>query len=264
LRISSRGLVKGFAIISSILLALTLSIGSLIADMANNGIEIKRRNIECISVYKFFDPFNKTPAVYIKFRYCPHWDPVVYKGEIEAYTKQRLALLKWLYRHMPEEEFYAKVNFVRLLKLSEYEEFVKKYNLKPLVAEIIVFTKDGKFFEQGGGPGDVAELLSKYSERLRIMAEMRPWYFQGITLDDLEIMVGSFGIKANASLLYRLQQDPLVYLVDVGPRDIVLSYKAMGYAVYGPVVEDLMILILPRVTIDAYWTNISLTKTKTE
>ena len=252
-----RSLIKGLAIVFFIILALKLTLVPYIVDMFNKGIELKR-DMECLRVAKFYNPYNKTWMAYVKFRWCPlpdsHERVEEYRKEIEMYAKRRLETLEWLYRKEPGMKIYANIHLIRPVEAEEYMELVRKYNLTVIAIKDAYFDKNGEFLVGGVGPGNISEAL-----RIALSSLMRHGVIKSV--DEIRILISGFIVYENVSKLYKLQEDPLVYLVDVGPMDVIMRYKAMGYVVVGSGPEWLSWLGLPGfITHSAKGHNITLTK----
>ncbi len=145
--------------------------------------------------------------------------------EFREFVRRRIYLLKALAEGVPEYKIKAWVSPVKPLTDRELEELVARYGLE-LITTTFKYTRSdtGEYVATGGGVGP---WLTPPEHRLKaLQEELLP---PGVKL---EYRIVAFGVASAVESLLKLQNDPMILLVDVGPLDILYHYVQQGALVF--------------------------------
>jgi len=138
------------------------------------------------------------------------------RKDVMDYKNQRLSLLNKLSKENENTEVVAIINFKRLMTREEYLEFVKKYSKDIELASIRIRSthqESGKISVSNDEP-----LPSK--ER----TESEEKHKSNMGLKDYKFLT-HIQTCLKAKDLKKIQNDPRVFLVDVGPLDVKEMYE---------------------------------------
>jgi len=147
--------------------------------------------------------------------------------EFREFVRRRIYLLKALAEGVPEYKIKIRawVSPVKPLTDRELEELVARYGLE-LITTTFKYTRSdtGEYVATGGGVGP---WLTPPEHRLKaLQEELLP---PGVKL---EYRIVAFGVASTVESLLKLQNDPMILLVDVGPLDILYHYVQQGALVF--------------------------------
>jgi len=141
------------------------------------------------------------------------------KKDLMDYKTNRLDLIDKLSKGDKNKEVRAIINFKKLMTREEYLDFVKEHNDKMELIGIRFRSSDQ--FNGGRSVSNEQPLPSKES------IEYEEKFMEDIGLKNHKYLTHILTLKANikAKDLKKIQNDPRVFLVDVGPLDIKEIYE---------------------------------------
>jgi len=141
------------------------------------------------------------------------------KKDLTDYKNQRLTLINKLSKEDENTEVVAIINFKKLLTREEYLEFVKEYSKDIELSSIRIRSthhESGKISISNKEPLPSKE-RTEYEENHKKDMGLKDYKF----LTHIQTLKG----KIKAKDLKKIQNDPRVFLVDVGPIDIKEMYE---------------------------------------
>jgi len=196
-----RTLFKVFAVLLVILIALSSTLASwlvvLIFAIHDIDMWVRYGRAECISVSRLH------PFAVIKIADCGET-----LEDIVDHAKERISKLRSIAEKRPSMVLEANIHFRRYLDPDEALRIVEDYNLTVTWYSNVCFNPKGEYIAESSG------IIRSYEELKSAISGAR---------------VEGFVVKANATTLVKLQDHPLVFLVDPGPIDMIMGMKALGY-----------------------------------
>jgi hypothetical protein len=196
-----RTLFKVFAVFLVILIALSSTLASwlvvLIFAIHDIDMWVRYSRAECISVSRL------PPFAVIKIADCGET-----LEDIVDHAKERISKLRSIAEKRPSMVLEANIHFRRYLDPDEALRIVEDYNLTVTWYSTVYFNPKGEYIAASSG------IVRSYEELKSVISGAR---------------VEGFVVKANATTLVKLQDHPLVFLVDPGPIDMIMGMKALGY-----------------------------------
>ncbi|MEN2974854.1 MAG: hypothetical protein ABDH32_04660 [Candidatus Caldarchaeales archaeon] len=153
-----------------------------------------------------------------KFIYLDAYTTVRSEAEASAYISRRIKLLKYLASAYPDHVLDAVVSPIKPLTLEDYAKLIRDGINVTWTKYQLVKLKTGEYV--GGGVFSFPTSIEDHIKR-----------HHG-NVSGLSIQILDFKVKASISKLMKLQENPLVLLVDVGPLDVVYKYVKEGAMVY--------------------------------
>ena len=208
-----RTLFKVFAVFLVILIALSSTLASwlvvLIFAIHDIDMWVRYSRAECISVSRL------PPFAVIKIADCGET-----LEDIVDHAKERISKLRSIAEKRPSMVLEANIHFRRYLDPDEALRIVEDYNLTVTWYSTVYFNPKGEYIAASSGIVRSYEELKSAISGARVSVAHIP---------DIKIKVEGFVVKANATTLVKLQDHPLVFLVDPGPIDMIMGMKALGY-----------------------------------
>jgi hypothetical protein len=196
-----RTLFKVFVVLLVILIALSSTLASwlvvLIFAIHDIDMWVRYSRAECISVSRL------PPFAVIKIANCGET-----LEDIVDHAKERISKLRSIAEKRPSMVLEANIHFRRYLDPDKALRIVEDYNLTVTWYSTVYFNPKGEYIAASSG------IVRSYEELKSVISGAR---------------VQGFVVKANATTLVKLQDHPLVFLVDPGPIDMIMGMKALGY-----------------------------------
>lgn len=197
------------------LVILAIPVIPMMLDIVYNGFreeKVKYTPAECLEIARV------PPVAIIKVSGC-----VKTLEDYIEHAKVRIALLRRVAEAKPDEILLANIHFREPLSVDEAFKLVEEYDLQVVWYSALYLDSKGDYV--AGSSGRVFNLSEL---RARLQHHVNVWKSRS-NIEYLEVKLEGFIVKANASVLYEVQRDDRVFLVDIGPYDLIVEMKFKGY-----------------------------------